>query len=261
MTQSSKKIEVAILIKNIAEKWLFITSVVIAGGLIGFFISFFLTPKFESGAVFSVTIDYTQTGALSDAEEDQAMRGVGSVLFSDDVVEQTLEELDQKGAGISKPAFTENAFSDREEFRWTLRFRSDDPEIPKMVVDSWSSNADQVLQTSLNHALIMVSEYELLNNLEMCLQRTTESFHADAVCGFKNISELQKAIEDTSKGIQYEKQLSRGLFSYLSITLVEKADIYASPVSHSRNDLVFGGAVIGLLSCILILAVYFLKNG
>ena len=61
-----------------------ITSVLmIAGGLLGLLVSQVRAPIFESSAVFSVTIDYTQTGALTDIQEDQAMRGVGSVIFSD----------------------------------------------------------------------------------------------------------------------------------------------------------------------------------
>ena len=115
-------IDIVKLIKKISSRWYIHTVLMIIGGLSGLLFSYLNPPVYESSAVFSVTIDYTQTGALTDIQEDQAMRGVGSILLSDQVIRQTLTQLiSEFNLELSQSDFLNNSFMDREEFRWALR--------------------------------------------------------------------------------------------------------------------------------------------
>ena len=145
------QIDLVKLVKKFSERWMVTSALMITGGLLGLLVSQARAPIFESSAVFSVTIDYTQTGALTDIQEDQAMRGVGSVILSDRVIDNTLSAINKESAsGLSRTDFLENSFLDREEFRWTLRYRDPDPKVAEMAVNEWSKSADAVIQEGLD---------------------------------------------------------------------------------------------------------------
>ena len=192
----------------------------IAGGLLGFLVSQVRTPIFESSAVFSVTIDYTQTGALTDIQEDQAMRGVGSVIFSDHVIDNTLLQINNESEKVySRTDFLDNSFLDREEFRWTLRYRDPDPKIAKMAVNAWSKNADAVIQEGLTHSLSSKALLEELEHLKICLFDFSNG-NIQGDCGNKDFDSVVNSINEISARIQAEKAASQGLFHALSVSLV-----------------------------------------
>ena len=75
----------------------------------------------------------------------------------------------ESGTDLSRTDFLENSFLDREEFRWTLRYRDPDPKIAEMAVNAWSKNADAVIQEGLTHSLSSIALLEELENLKTCL--------------------------------------------------------------------------------------------
>jgi hypothetical protein len=122
-SKSVKKLSFLDALKFINTHWYWLVIAMIAGGLLGWGATLFKTPVYEADAVFTVGIDYTQTGALTDGEEDQAMRGVGDIIFSDEVVSATLATLKDEGMNLSRDEFFDDAIFDREEFRWAIRYR------------------------------------------------------------------------------------------------------------------------------------------
>jgi hypothetical protein len=218
----------------------------IIGGILGLMISQVRPPIFESSAIFSVTIDYTQTGALSDIQEDQAMRGVGSVIFSDRVIDNTLSQINNENdTALSRTEFLENSYLDREEFRWTLRYRDPDPKFAEIAVNAWSRNADAVIQEGLAHSLTSLALLEKLENLKKCL--IDPSYTRTLInCGNKDQNSIINSINVISTRIQAEKTASQGLFHALSVSLInggvpsEKAEL------GLRNLFVLSGALVGL---------------
>jgi len=103
------------LIVSVSNRWYVLVVLMIIGGIIGLLLTNMFSPIYESSATFSVTIDYTRTGALTDIQEDQAMRGVGSVIFSDIVVNPLLEELRVLDETFTERDFFEGAALDRTE--------------------------------------------------------------------------------------------------------------------------------------------------
>ena len=231
------------------------SALMIAGGLLGLLISQVRTPIFESSAVFSVTIDYTQTGALTDIQEDQAMRGVGSVILSDRVIDDTLSAINNKsGVDLSQTDFLENSFLDREEFRWTLRYRDPDPKIAAMAVNSWSKSADAVIQEGLTHSLSSMSLLEELENLKRCLFDLSNE-NIQTYCGNNDLNSMVNSINEISAQIQAEKAASQGLFHALSVTLVNGGFLSQKAILGQRNLFVLCGAIVGIFLSVIAIVV------
>jgi len=243
------------LLKAINSRWYLLVIGMIAGGLLGFGATFFKTPVYEANAVFTVTIDYTQTGALSDVEEDQAMRAVGDVIFSDEVVTAALDVLKDEGLDLTKDKFYDDAVFEREEFRWAIRYRDEDPKVAYQVVQAWAEVSDQILQDSLVHARLAASYLDVLNSLEACLERNTQTNSSIGICSIDHLDEILEEIANTSSMITTEKNQSRGLFSALAIVLSDHADIPSQAVRYQTNVLVISGVSIGLLLAIILLTI------
>jgi uncharacterized protein involved in exopolysaccharide biosynthesis len=235
------------LIREMARRWLLIAVLMILGGVGGLLVSFLQPAVYESNAALSVTIDYTQTGALSDVQEDQAMRGVGSVLLSDALIEETLQQLnDQGGSGLKVEVFRSNAFADRGDFRWVIRYRDSDPGCAFRVANQWAESAQAQIKDDLAHALTAESYLRMLDDLQRCLQSGGAGFTGN-FCGFGDADSLLNEIARLSGKIQHEKQLSQGLFYALSVNLVEDAVLPAGPVRHQTAVLVLAGAMCGFI--------------
>lgn len=232
----------------------------IIGGLSGLLFSHLNPPVYESSAVFSVTIDYTQTGALTDIQEDQAMRGVGSVLLSDQVIRQTLTQLiSEFNLELSQSDFLNNSFMDREEFRWTLRYRDPDPNKAKLAIRTWAKSADSIIQEALTHSQASSALLDNLNEVKACFQESTYG-SGQGYCGFKDLETLMSSIGEISDRIQSEKVNSFGLFDALSVSLVNEGKVTPSAVRGQCNLLVLSGVLIGLVLSIVASAVLIMKR-
>lgn len=254
------RIDIIKLVKNISGRWYIHSVLMIIGGLSGLLFSHLNPPVYETFASFSVTIDYTQTGALTDIQEDQAMRGVGSVILSDEVVSQTLGQLESEfNLKINQPEFLANSFLDREEFRWSLRYRDANPNNAEVVTKTWAKTANTIIQDALTHSLVSSALLDNLNEMKTCLHESSCD-SGKGYCGFKDLETLTSAISELSGRIQIEKVSSLGLFSALSVSLVNEGQIYPSLVSGQRNQLVMSGALAGLILSIIAAAVIVMKR-
>jgi len=251
-----KSYDAGILIKNISKKWYVLSGAILVGGFIALAVSFVLIPVYESNAIFSVAINYAVTGALTDVEEDQTLRGVGNILLSDIVVENTIKGLQLANVEIDQSDFLDGAHMDREEFRWTIRFRNTDSMFSKKVTDVWSEQAIQIINESLFHARLGAIQQELLDNLGTCLQKTSYLFQVEKVCGFNDIPSILREMEKLSRMIESEESLSNGLQAYLDVELVQKPILQNRPVRHNRNILIISGSFVGFLLGLLITAIW-----
>jgi hypothetical protein len=192
-----------------------------------------------------VTIDYTRTGALSDVQEDQAMRGIGYVITSDEVIESVIDEVRLQQSDYSRIQFDKDSTLDREEFRWTLRYRSSDPALAEKVAIIWADTSNSVIQEGLIHAQIVDSVTEVLWGLEACLERSTGQFG--------EIAQLSQLIHE-------EKTQTRGLFTPLAVHMVQQPQYPDSPVRHQKNLLTAAGIVAGLILSILTQGIFYYRG-
>ena len=257
MSEPLKSFNFLDFLKAIGTRWYWLVIAMIAGGLLGWGATSFKHPLYEADAVFTVTIDYTRTGALSDVEEDQAMRGVGDIIFSDEVVSDALAVLKNQGMTLSRDEFFDDAVFDREEFRWAIRYRDADAETALRVVNAWQGEADRILQDSLVHARKAASYEKVLNGLELCLQRGTQASELEGECSLGNLDAILGSISSTSDLINKELSQSRGLFSALTVVLSDPAQLPTQAVRYQTNVQVLCGMAIGLLAAILALAIHY----
>ncbi len=124
-------------LKKLFAGWKKITILMVIGGLCGLGASKIMAPIYETRAVIAVTIDYTRTGALSDIQEDQAMRGLGSAIDSDAVREQVRQKAEQAGISIDRSSMAKNFTLERDDFRWFLRVRDSDAERAATLANLW----------------------------------------------------------------------------------------------------------------------------
>jgi hypothetical protein len=188
------------------------------------------------------------------------MRGVGSVILSDLVIDNTLSAIIKEGGSdLSLTDFLENSFLDREEFRWTLRFRYPYPKIADMAVNAWAKSADAVIQEGLKHSLTSLALLEEMENLKACLFDFTNR-NIPANCGNNNFNSVVNSINEISARIQAEKAASLGLFHALSVPLVNGGSLTPTAVFGQRNLFILSGALIGLFLSIIISIVAEIKR-
>ncbi|BBB48261.1 hypothetical protein [Pelolinea submarina] len=238
-------------LETLASRWYFLVAGMIVGGLLGWGAAMLKAPVYEANAVFTITIDYTQTGALSDIEEDQAMRGVGDIIFSEEVISSALARLEAEGLTLSKDEFYDDAIFDREEFRWAIRYRDADPQLAYQVLHAWEAAADEILQDSLVHARLGAAYQEVLNGLTTCLERGTLMEAGGERCSLENLDEILEKTNQVSGLITDELAQSRGLFSALTVVLSNPVTVPTLPVRFQTNVLVFSGLFIGGLLSII----------
>jgi hypothetical protein len=232
---------------RIISRWWFLTLVMIIGGLLGLFLHSFSNPIFEAKARFMVTIDYTRTGYLSDIQEDQAMRGVGSLIGSDLIIKRAVDMANSSGLKISFDEFKQKSILERGEFDWFIRFRDRDLQKATDLVNLWADQADQELKKVSSHALRAEELLNYLDSIETCLQRTTLGNDAKAPCAFPNLSKILEEIQKTGEMAYQEKESSRGIMPALSINLVEKSLVPPIPVVFNRNAFILAGSFLGLI--------------
>jgi len=259
--EKSKSINILELIKYISSSWIILGVLMIVGGMAGLFFSHVQPPVYESNAAFGVTIDYTQTGAISDVQEDQAMRGVGFILFSDALVEETVSQINREDIyTLSKDDFRNNAFVDRGDFRWIIRYRDRDPQRAFQITSTWAAAAQEAYEAALTHAQTAESYLGVLNGLQGCYQQGAPQIPG-GICGFDNSHGLLREITQLSEKIQTEKIASQGLFYALNVVLVNDAEVAKGPVRNQTNLLVASGAIVGLLIGILFFGIRFILGG
>ena len=253
-----------LLLKNVLDKWWFTSLLMVLGGLIGLFLSTAQSPIYESQADFSITIDYTRTGFLSDIDQDQAMLGVGSLMNSDDVLHTSIQKAIKMGYLVTLEDFRKKISIEREGFTWSLRVRDESPLTAAELVNIWADEANYVYQSAAEHALKAEEYLHYLDSLVNCFQRSTIGNGDIGTCTLPNLANISEEIQQTGKLAYQEKGASLGLMPAISAQLVKKGQILQNPIRFSRNSFVIAGAFVGFLIALLIHLISFdrlINNG
>lgn len=258
MNDSIKPLE--IIEASLKYGWLLIIVMLLgAGG--GYLIQAITPPQYESKAVFSVMIDYTMTGKLTDIEEDQAITTAGDVFQSTQVVEATLDQIkQQQGITLSVADFQKMSYLERTNSEWTLRIRADQPDVSTQIVNIWAEQADRALKEGLRYAHLAHTYHQKLNSLAGCVEQVPSVEPAAPICGYPTFADLQGAMQKFSDDAVKESEQSQGLLAALTITWVNRAMESGSPVNESRNLVMLSGAGLGLLGFIIFISFFLPKH-
>lgn len=240
--------------------WYYLPIGMLLGGIIGLILNGFIPPVYEAQAKFVVTIDYTRTGYLSDIQEDQAMRGIGSLINSDFILQKTIDASHSVYADMSFSDIKQQSRLERGEFEWYIRIRDNDALRATTLVNLWAEKADEVMKESLSHAFKAEGLLQVLDSLEMCLQRMTIGVESIAPCTINNLDQLLLDIQTVGEKAYQEKEASRGLMPALAVDLVEKSQLQLQPVVFARNAFVLAGAMLGLILILVWIIAFDLKK-
>lgn len=252
-----KRFSPQLFLKENFDKWWFVSLLMILGGLIGLFLSSTQPPIYESQADFSITIDYTRTGLLSDIDQDQAMLGVGNLMNSDEVLQKSVEKANTMGYSLTLEEFKEKTSVEREGFTWSLRVRDESPKTAAELVNVWADEADNVYQSAALHALKAEQYLLYLDSLVNCFQRSTIFPSDNGICTLPNLVLISEEIQQTGKLAYQEKQASLGLMPAISAQLVERGQVIQNPIRFNRNTFIMAGVFVGFAITLLIQLVSF----
>jgi len=247
----NKRFSPQLLLKEILNRWWFTSLLLILGGLIGLLISGFQPPVYESRADFSITIDYTRTGYLSDIDQDQAMLGIGNLLKSDRVLQKSVQRANTIGYSLTLEDLREKISIERDGFTWSLRVRDESTISATELVNIWAEEATSVYQSAAEHSLRAEGYFLYLDSLVNCFQRSTIGNNDNGICTLSNLDNVSKEIQKTSELAYQEKEASLGLMPALSAQLIGKGQTIQKPILFKRNVLTIAGAFAGILIALL----------
>ena len=236
--------------------WWMLVLLMAAGGGAGFLIFTLTPPTYEAQAGFSFIIDYTKTDKLTDIEADQANVTAADVFLSTKVVDAVIKQSEQQGMGITEKEFRRNAFVDRTNSEWTLRYRSKQSQTAADMTNIWSDNSLNALEGGLKHALVSGFYHKQLDSLARCVEQVTSVEPAAPICGYPSMKELQQTVENASALEKGEAGQSLGLLPGLTISLTRRADAPGEMVGEGRGIFILAGTFLGLLSFILFNGVF-----
>ena len=238
--------------------WVLVIMMVFGGGS-GYLIFTLIPPIYESHATFSFLIDYTKTEKMTDIEADQASVTAGDVFLSTEVVEGVISEAGKNDIRITPEGFRQNAFVERTNSEWTLRYRSTNPTTAQVVVNLWADKASQSISAGLKHAVLSGFYHRQLESLARCVEQVTAVEPAAPVCGFSSRGELNQVVMDIGLKEKQETDLSLGLIPSISFSLINRAEIPGQNVVEGRNTMVLSGGFLGFLAFIFLNDIFLSK--
>lgn len=228
--------------------WWFLFLLMVAGGLVGWMIHRARPPLYEAVGQFSASIDFIRTGPMTQFEEDVAFNAIGSLIYSNAVVDQVVKQAGAEGIATSVQMLKRDAVLERNVDTWQLRVRNNDPRLAERLVNMWVSQAQTVLLESYRNALVADQMGRVMQSLESCLEHAAVAEPAGGQCVPSRFTEIQSDLSKAGKAYYEARLASGGLFAGLVLGPVQYAVVSAQPVILGRNQLVMAGCLLGLLA-------------
>ncbi|MCX8025642.1 MAG: hypothetical protein N3A60_10600, partial [Thermanaerothrix sp.] len=230
-------------LQRVLRWWWLVLLGAFLGALCGWFVHALKPPVYEAQAVFSAAIDYTQTGLMTQFEQDQALNAVGHLIASGEVLERVVAKSQAAGLSLTVADLRRMGNVERQVDAFILRLRTTDAQQAAYLANLWAGEANAILNDAQAHALQAAHLARYLQSLESCLQRSLIVPPAPTLCYQRSPTELQNLITETAQQLQAERQASRNLFPGLLIQWVEEATPPTQPTQFGRNDLMLAGTL------------------
>lgn len=235
------------------RKWWLIALLMILGGLFGILFYQLRQPVYEATVAFSMGIDYTRTGPISQYDGDHALGMAGTLISSTRIKEEVISTARENGFEIEFDSLHENSFLERKAHVWILRVQSEDPATAASLANFWAEIALRELTNAYQHALEKEKLERYGLSLVNCLEMTVSTQPISAPCQFGSMRSLQEEITLVQANIMEEKQASYNIFPGLLFGEVSKAVVPTDPVRYGRGSLALAGMVIGFTIALLLI--------
>jgi hypothetical protein len=235
-----------VFIKSVRIWWVVVV-LALLGGLLGLLIHVLLPPIYSSRAEITTSINFSQSGILTDEQQDQAINAVGDVILSTNLSQTVKSQALSQGFDIGNGDFESHRFSSRMGYRWIFGYRSKEPVEAAEVTNVWAENSMKVLNDYLLHSFKAKNFDELLSNLESCFEEASVIAPSYFACQSINLREIQSSMNRISAETANEIVEAHGIPFYMSFAWNQKAEQANSPESRNRNLMVFSGLMIGFI--------------
>lgn len=234
----------------VRHAWL-VVGLMLFGGLLGWGIVQTRPAVYEARMVYSFSVDFAQTGILTDIELDHALDAAGDLLWSDAVLQNAAQMLNRQGIALDAAQLRGLAVKERTANDWVIRLRYADAQQAAVMVNAWGEAALQTMTTAYAHALRAQNILRYLDSIESCLGRAVSSEPVQAFCNYDNLAAIQAKFDEASGELEREIQDSLGLYPGLRFAWSEKAAIPGKRVNSGQGAGILAGALIGWLAAIV----------
>ncbi len=239
---------------KIIKRWWVITGLMIIGGMFGWIFSYLHTPLFESKAILSTSIDFVQSGYLTDIEEDQILNLIGDNLLSDEILVELEDRLSSSGNSFSVKDLQSILFIERQGYHWTMRARNENASLAQDIVSKWSEVVEEHLNSYLYHATKAATLYRRIAGLEKCLLHQVWVEPSSVLCSSDDSYVIRETIAIEQQEYLKEIQDGHGIDPAVRFQLTQQANDPIR-VAYSRNEMILAGMMIGLLFGIILLII------
>lgn len=235
------------ILQDAIRYWWFILLLMLLGSALGWLFHRSNPPVYQAVARFSVSIDFTSTGNMTQYEEDVAYNAIGALLNSDAVIRQVLARAQEEGLNVTNEELRQMAYIDRKVTDWEVRIRSTDSHMAARLASLWHEEGDLALREAYQHALQAAQLQKHLAALEGCLEYLPTLGATQPYCQQADLASLQQAIQEAGTALSEERMASKGLFVGLLLGPSQMEGVLNEPVLFNRNLVILAGAIIGLL--------------
>jgi hypothetical protein len=230
-----------------ARRWWLILLLMILGGGFGWLYRRIQPPLYEAKAILVVNVDFTETGLMSELEEDQSILTVQTMIISTPVAQQVWDDLQRKGISTEAFMIGQNAFQERRQSQLVLTVRNTNAQAAADIANIWAERAFAALKDAHDHAVYGHILWKYLMSMEYCLAAPPVEPIPPSICNHGSLEDITKNIQVVQNMMAPELQASNGIIPALSIAFSQRASLPVSPVEYQQNLLVIAGALIGLI--------------
>ncbi|MDD5367611.1 MAG: hypothetical protein PHQ40_00880 [Anaerolineaceae bacterium] len=229
------------------HNWWLVILLAFWGAAVGWMIHSLRLPLYEATSVFSISVNFNETGRLTQFEEDHAWNIVGYLLNSDSVLDQVAVQARQQGISTSLADLLRITSRERKEYIFLLHVRHPDPHTAVTLANLWADEAEKQLEEAYGHAQKAQSLRRYQNTLIDCLSYTPLLSPAPNRCSIDSLPALQAEIQSVNASLTDELLASRGIIPAVSFALSQKPVIPTHPLTRGTNSAILSGALIGFL--------------
>lgn len=227
--------------------WWLIAALAVAGGLAGWLLHLTRPPVYEAAAQFSASIDYVNTGPLTQFEEDTALNAIGDLLTQAATVQAVAQKAQAEGIAIQPGALASSLTFERRVNVWLVRVRATNPHTADRLAAIYAGEGRALLLQSYQHSLAADRLDRYMRALEDCLSQSAASETANVACSRPHFADIQADLQKAGAAYDQERLAGGDLSSGLLIGPSGVAYPAGKPVLFTLNQMVLAGGLIGLL--------------
>ena len=181
------------LFTRIKLRWVLLVACMLLGAVIGYVIHLLNPELYEAHAEITFSIDYSQTGEITNVEQDVALVSAGDIIRSSTVYDLVAEYVGKQGLDPKQFVFDKNLFLERYNFRYRLVAIADKGDDALAWVSAWLIESDQLLKSARQEARLAADARFEKTTLQNCL--TSNLTNQPVICKNMSVGEIAAKIQ------------------------------------------------------------------